>query len=75
MLTTVVGLDNVVVVSTADAVLVAARNKAEQVKGLVEELKARNFAAAVEHRRVDRPWGYYQDIDLAGTATGSSASW
>lgn len=65
LLTTVVGLDDVIVVSTADAVLVAARSKAEQVKDLVEELKARNYAAAVEHRRIYRPWGYYQDIDLA----------
>jgi mannose-1-phosphate guanylyltransferase/mannose-6-phosphate isomerase len=64
-LTTVLGLDDAIVVSTADAVLVASRSKAEQVKGLVDELKARNFSAAVEHRRVYRPWGYYQDIDLA----------
>src|SRR5262245_65794960 len=39
VLTTVVGLDDVIVVSTADAVLVASRTKAEQVKALVEELK------------------------------------
>ena len=65
VLTTVVGLDDVIVVSTADAVLVAARSKSEQVKGLVEELKARNYPAAVEHRRIYRPWGYYQDVDLA----------
>src|SRR5262245_8214610 len=66
MLTTVVGLDDVIVVATADAVLVTARAKAEQVKALVEELKARNHRAAVEHRRIYRPWGYYQDVDIAG---------
>jgi mannose-1-phosphate guanylyltransferase / mannose-6-phosphate isomerase len=66
VLTTVVGLDDVIVVSTADAVLVAARAKAEQVKALVEELKRQNQRAAVEHRRIYRPWGYYQDVDLAG---------
>ena len=65
VLTTVVGLDDVIVVSTADAVLVASRSKAEDVKALVEELKARNYPAAVEHRRIYRPWGYYQDVDLA----------
>ncbi len=65
MLTAVVGLDDVIVVATADAVLVAARAKAEQVKSLVEELKARNHRAAVEHRRMYRPWGYYQDVDAA----------
>ena len=65
VLTTVVGLDDVIVVSTADAVLVASRTKAEQVKALVEQLKLHNHRAAVEHRRMYRPWGYYQDIDIA----------
>jgi mannose-1-phosphate guanylyltransferase/mannose-6-phosphate isomerase len=65
VLTTVVGLDDVIVVSTADAVLVSARSKAEQVKALVEQLKANNHRAAVEHRRIYRPWGYYQDVDAA----------
>jgi mannose-1-phosphate guanylyltransferase/mannose-6-phosphate isomerase len=65
ILTTVVGLDDVIVVSTADAVLVCARTKAEQVKTLVEQLKANNHRAAVEHRRIYRPWGYYQDVDVA----------
>jgi mannose-1-phosphate guanylyltransferase/mannose-6-phosphate isomerase len=65
VLTTVLGLDDVIVVSTADAVLVSARAKAEHVKELVEQLKAHNHRAAVEHRRIYRPWGYYQDIDIA----------
>jgi mannose-1-phosphate guanylyltransferase/mannose-6-phosphate isomerase len=65
MLTAVVGLDDVIVVTTGDAVLVAGRDKAEAVKSLVEELKARNMSAAVEHRRSYRPWGYYQDVDNA----------
>jgi mannose-1-phosphate guanylyltransferase / mannose-6-phosphate isomerase len=45
--------------------LVSARAKAEQVKTLVEQLKADNHRAAVEHRRIYRPWGYYQDVDIA----------
>jgi mannose-1-phosphate guanylyltransferase/mannose-6-phosphate isomerase len=65
VLTTVVGLDDVIVVTTADAVLVGARAKAEQVKLLVEQLKAQNRRAAVEHCRLYRPWGYYQDVDIA----------
>jgi mannose-1-phosphate guanylyltransferase / mannose-6-phosphate isomerase len=65
ILTTVVGLDDVIVVSTADAVLVSARAKAEEVKTLVEQLKANNYRAGVEHRRIYRPWGYYQDVDSA----------
>ncbi len=65
ILTTVIGLDDVIVVSTADAVLVSARAQAEQVKALVEQLKANNHRAAIEHRRIYRPWGYYQDVDIA----------
>src|SRR5436309_11311204 len=56
ILTTVVGLDDIIVVSTTDAVLVSARAKAEQVKKLVEQLKAHNYRAGVEHRRIYRPW-------------------
>ena len=66
ILTTVIGLDDVIVVSTSDAVLVVPRRRAEEVKGLVEQLKTQNHRAAVEHRRIYRPWGYYQDVDLAG---------
>ena len=63
ILTTVVGLDDVVVVATADAVLVAARQKTEAVKALVEHLKNQNRREAIEHRRIYRPWGYYQSVD------------
>jgi mannose-1-phosphate guanylyltransferase / mannose-6-phosphate isomerase len=63
ILTTVVGMNNAIVVSTSDAVLVASRDSAENVKTLVEQLKAQNRREAVEHRRVYRPWGYYQEVD------------
>ena len=64
ILTAVVGLDDVVVVTTPDAVLVTSRDKAEQVKDLVERLKSQNRDQAVQHLRVYRPWGYYQGIDI-----------
>ncbi len=63
ILTAVVGVDNLVVVATPDAVLVTSRDKAEQVKDLVERLKAQNREQAVTHLRVYRPWGYYQGVD------------
>jgi mannose-1-phosphate guanylyltransferase/mannose-6-phosphate isomerase len=66
VLTTIIGLDDIVVVSTADAVLVAARNRAEDVKALVEQLKMQNRREAIEHRRIYRPWGYYQSVDGSG---------
>lgn len=64
ILTTIVGLDDVVVVTTPDAVLVTARHKAEDVKGLVEHLKVQNRQEAVQHQRIYRPWGYYQGVDV-----------
>ena len=66
ILTTVIGVDDVVVISTVDAVLVTTRDKSENVKTLVEQLKVQNRREAVEHRRIYRPWGFYQGID-AGT--------
>jgi mannose-1-phosphate guanylyltransferase/mannose-6-phosphate isomerase len=64
VLTTVIGLDNAIVITTGDAVLVASRDKAEEVKALVEQLKSQNRREAVEHRRIYRPWGYYQGVDI-----------
>ncbi|MDX7952784.1 mannose-1-phosphate guanylyltransferase/mannose-6-phosphate isomerase [Lichenihabitans sp. Uapishka_5] len=66
MLTAVVGLDNVVVVTTQDAVLVLNADKAAQVKDLVDQLKRDKRPEALEHRRSYRPWGYYQSIDRGG---------
>ena len=64
LLTTVVGLDDVVVVTTPDAVLVSARRSAESVKDLVSQLRAKNHPEADEHVRVHRPWGWYQRLDV-----------
>jgi mannose-1-phosphate guanylyltransferase/mannose-6-phosphate isomerase len=63
ILTTIVGLEDIIVIATGDAVLVAARDRAEDVKTLVEKLKTLNRREAVEHRRIYRPWGYYQGVD------------
>ena len=63
VLTAVVGLDDVVVVTTHDAVLVLNRAQAGKVKELVDHLKALKRPEASEHRRSTRPWGYYQGID------------
>jgi mannose-1-phosphate guanylyltransferase/mannose-6-phosphate isomerase len=63
LLTAVVGLDDVVVVSTQDAVLVLGRDQGDKVKPLVDSLKRSGRREAVEHKRIYRPWGYYQSID------------
>jgi len=61
-LTAVLGLDDVVVVSTGDAVLVAARDKVQDVKALVERLRRDGRTEPVMHRQVHRPWGAFQSI-------------
>lgn len=59
-----VGLDNVVVVETPDAVLVADRNKSQDVKKVVSALESRSRTEGSLHRRVHRPWGWYDSIDM-----------
>jgi mannose-1-phosphate guanylyltransferase/mannose-6-phosphate isomerase len=58
-----IGLDNVVVVETNDAVLVAAKDQVQDVKKIVETLKAQNRSEVSQHRHVYRPWGVYDSID------------
>lgn len=59
-----VGVDDLVVVETADAVLVASRNQVQNVKGIVEQLKTQKRNEALLHRRVNRPWGSYEGVDV-----------
>jgi mannose-1-phosphate guanylyltransferase/mannose-6-phosphate isomerase len=63
ILTTVVGLDDIIVVATSDAVLVIPKSQSEKVKELVAALKTSKRPEATEHRRIYRPWGYYQGVD------------
>ncbi len=63
-LVAVIGLEDVVVVSTADAVLVAAKDRAQDVKAIVDRLKAEGRAEHNTHVRVYRPWGFYEGIHL-----------
>jgi mannose-1-phosphate guanylyltransferase/mannose-6-phosphate isomerase len=58
------GVDDLAVVETADAVLVTHRDRAQDVKGLVDELKRQKRPVATEHLRNHRPWGWYQTMDL-----------
>ena len=62
-LTAVVGLDDVIVVTTQDAVLVLNRSQGDKVKQLVDMMKSQNRREASEHKRMFRPWGYYQSVD------------
>jgi mannose-1-phosphate guanylyltransferase/mannose-6-phosphate isomerase len=63
-LTTLIGVRDLVVVTTSDAVMVVPRSRAQDVRKLVTKLKSTNRPEATVHRRVHRPWGYYESIDL-----------
>jgi mannose-1-phosphate guanylyltransferase/mannose-6-phosphate isomerase len=62
-LVSAVGLDNVIVIETADAVLVADRSKSQGVKHIVNQLEAQNREEKNLHRKVARPWGWYDSVD------------
>jgi len=58
-----VGVENLLIVDTGDAVLVANRDRAQEVKMVVDELRRKNHESAVFHRTVHRPWGTYTVLD------------
>lgn len=58
-----IGLDGIVVVDTADAVLVARMDQCQDVKDIVGKLKKENRDETLAHRKVYRPWGNYESID------------
>ena len=63
-LVSVIGLDDVVVVETPDAVMVASRARSQHVKQVVNALAARSRSEHHAHRLVQRPWGWYDSIDM-----------
>jgi mannose-1-phosphate guanylyltransferase / mannose-6-phosphate isomerase len=62
-LVSTVGVDNLVVVETADAVLVADARRSQDVKKIVNKLSAHGRGEGLLHRKVHRPWGWYDSID------------
>ncbi|HDS1012513.1 mannose-1-phosphate guanylyltransferase/mannose-6-phosphate isomerase [Stenotrophomonas maltophilia] len=62
-LVALVGLDDVIVVETDDAVLVGKADRMQEVKTVVAKLKAEGRSEATWHRKVYRPWGAYDSID------------
>lgn len=59
----VLGVEDLVVVETDDAVLVAHRDKVQDVKAFVDKLKDAKRTEHVHHKRVFRPWGSYESVD------------
>ena len=64
-LVSLVGVDNLVIVDTADAVLVAKKDKVQEVKTIVAEIKKLERSETQSHRKVYRPWGNYDSVDAS----------
>lgn len=62
-LITTIGIDDLIIVDTKDALLIAAKDKVQNVKKLVETLKSNKRSEYKTHREVYRPWGKYDSID------------
>jgi mannose-1-phosphate guanylyltransferase/mannose-6-phosphate isomerase len=62
-LVSAVGVDNLIIVETADAVLVADRKNSQDVKHIVNQLEAQKREEKNLHRKVARPWGWYDSVD------------
>lgn len=60
----VVGVSNLVIIETSDAVLIVDRNKSQQVKSIVGKLRDQVREEHLFHRKVLRPWGWYDTIDV-----------
>ena len=58
-----VGLSDIIVVATEDAVLVAERRHVQEVRKIVESLREKKRSEGDLHRKVYRPWGYFQSVD------------
>lgn len=63
-LVAVIGLDDIAVIATRDAVLVTPKAKADKVKDMVALITAKGESEAGAHREIQRPWGRYLSIDL-----------
>jgi mannose-1-phosphate guanylyltransferase/mannose-6-phosphate isomerase len=60
-----VGVDNLVIVETSDAILVANKDSVQDVKKIVEQIKSASRTEHQAHRQVYRPWGNYESIDAS----------
>ena len=58
-----IGVDNLIIVDTPDATFIATQDKAQEVKSIVESLQTKGRDEGVMHRKVFRPWGWYDSIE------------
>jgi mannose-1-phosphate guanylyltransferase/mannose-6-phosphate isomerase len=65
-LVSLVGVENIIVIETPDAVLVTDKKRSQDVKHIVTQLQANKREELTLHRKVHRPWGWYDSIDEGG---------
>ena len=65
-LVTTIGVDNLIVIETDDAVMIANKDHVQDVKKIVDQLKEQKRKEADIHLKVYRPWGYYHSVDTGG---------
>jgi len=58
-----IGVDNLIIIDTPDATFIATQDKAQEVKSIVESLQASGRCESSAHRKVYRPWGWYDSIE------------
>ena len=63
-LVSAVGVSDLIIIDTSDALLVTSKEYSQNIKKIVAKLKDQNRPEAVNHRKVFRPWGYYDSLDV-----------
>ena len=61
-LITSIGVNNLIIIETSDAILVADKSQSQEVKNIVNLLKEKGILEGQEHKRIYRPWGFYESI-------------
>lgn len=62
-LVTTLGVNNLVIIETSDAIMIADRSHSHQIKTIIDKLKHLNRGELILHRKVSRPWGWYDNLD------------
>jgi len=62
-LVTTVGIDNLIVIETSDAIMIADRKQSQNVKIIVDKLQLKKREEQILHRKVSRPWGWYDSLE------------
>ena len=57
-----IGIKELIIIETNDAILIAKKSKSQEVKNIVNELKIRGISESLEHKKIFRPWGHYESL-------------